>query len=154
MDACVTALRHTYEADSYPLNWPHDPRRWLTPPGLLHAWVAEHPSGVVAGHVVLQRVASAHDGDQPVAELSRLYVIPAARRRSIASALVTHAREWASERNLGLTLTVTDQRRSGAVAFYGASGWQYTHSTRAGWLAPDGSDVTLRHYVWAAAGSE
>jgi GNAT superfamily N-acetyltransferase len=145
LDACVGVLRLTHEADSYPLNWPADPRRWLTPPRLLNAWVAEHPPGVIVGHVALDGAAGSG------AELSRLFVSPAARRRSVARLLADHALAWASERRLRVTLNVVDERRSAAVAFYEAAGWRYTHSSVADWVGPHGENVTLRHYTWSGS---
>ena len=149
LDGCVDALRAVHESDAYPLNWPADPRRWLNPPGLLQAWIAEEPGGAVAGHVAVQSLPDVSDGRAPArcAELSRLYVTPAARRRSLAGALVGHARLWAAEHGYELTLNVTDERRSAAVAFYEATGWQYSHTTDAGWTTPDGRPVMLRHYL-------
>jgi GNAT superfamily N-acetyltransferase len=144
LDKCVDALRAVHDADAYPLNWPEDPRGWLTPPRLLRAWVAEEPDGTVAGHVAVQSLPSASES---LAELSRLYVTPAARRRSLAGTLVGHARAWAAERGYDLTLDVTDDHRSAAIAFYEATGWQHSHTTGADWTAPDGKPVRLRHYV-------
>ncbi|GAB3842005.1 GNAT family N-acetyltransferase [Dactylosporangium cerinum] len=141
LDRCVEALREVHRTDAYPLNWPADPRAWLTPPRLLQAWVAVEPDGSVVGHVAVQRL------DTAGAELSRLFVVPAARRRSVARALADHARSWATEHGSGLALNVTDGHRSAAVAFYEATGWRHTHTTDADWTTPDGHHVTLRHYV-------
>lgn len=141
LDECVVALRAVHDADGYPMNWPADPHGWLTPPGLLHAWVAETPPGVVAGHVAVQQVANGS------VELSRLFVTPAARRRSVATALMRQASEWAAERGYRLSLNVTDEQRSAAVAFYEAAGWRHTHTDDADWTSPEGRPVRLRHYV-------
>ena len=133
-------LRAVHEADNYPLNWPADPAGWLTPPGLLVAWVAELPSGSLAGHAAIQQPSNG------VVELSRLFVAPAARRHSIAAALLSQAENWAAEHHHTLTLTVTDEHRSAAVAFYEAAGWQHTATTKATWTTPNGAPVHLRHY--------
>jgi GNAT superfamily N-acetyltransferase len=143
LDQCVEALRAVHEADAYPLHWPADPRGWLDPPRLLQAWVVEAVEGTVDGHVAVQRI---HDAGHHV-ELSRLFVAPAARRRALAGALVNHARTWAAEHECDLTLNVTDEHRSAAVAFYEATGWRHTHTTDAGWSTPDGRPVRLRHYT-------
>ncbi|SCL31745.1 Acetyltransferase (GNAT) family protein [Micromonospora pallida] len=149
LDRCVEALRAVHHADAYPLNWPADPHGWLTPPRLLRAWIVDGPGGAVAGHVAVQRLPGTPDSPAPArhAELSRLYVTPAARRQSVASALVSHVRSWAAERGYDLTLNVTDDRRSAAVAFYEASGWQHSHTTDADWTTPDRRPVRLRHYI-------
>ncbi|WP_245665733.1 GNAT family N-acetyltransferase [Actinoplanes subtropicus] len=80
------------------------------------------------------------------AELSRLFVVPAARRRRVAAALVDVAVSWAREQALPLALEVVDEGRSPAIAFYEANGWQCTHTSVAGWTGPGGSPVRLRHY--------
>ncbi|MEU5943615.1 GNAT family N-acetyltransferase [Micromonospora sp. NPDC047548] len=149
LDRCVDALRVVHHAAAYPLNWPADPHQWLTPPRLLQAWIADGPDGAIAGHVAVQRTLNAPASQAPArhAELSRLYVTPAARRRSVASALVRDARSWAAEHGYDLTLNVTDEHRSAAVAFYEASGWQHSHTTDADWTTPDGRPVKLRHYI-------
>jgi GNAT superfamily N-acetyltransferase len=143
LDQCVEALRAVHEADAYPLHWPADPRGWLDPPRLLRAWIAEAVEGTVVGHVAVRH---SPDGGHRV-ELSRLFVAPAARRRALAGALVEHVRTWAAGHDYDLTLTVTDEHRSAAVAFYEATGWRHTHTTDAGWSSPDGRPVRLRHYL-------
>lgn len=142
LDACVDALWAVHAVDGYPMNWPADPRRWLSPDRLLRAWVAEAPGAGIAGHVAIQSVT------EPAAlgEVSRLFVVPAARRRGVAEALVRRAADWARARELPLVLNVVDEGRSAAVAFYEAGGWRYTHSSVADWRAADGSAVRLRHY--------
>lgn len=146
LDRCVEALRAVHEADAYPLNWPADPRGWLTPPRLLRAWIAEGAEGSVDGHVAVQRLPA---GETPgtTVEVSRLFVTPVARRRALARTLVDHVRAWAAEHGHDLTLNVTGDHRSAAVAFYEATGWRYTHTTDAEWTTADGRPVTLRHYV-------
>jgi [ribosomal protein S18]-alanine N-acetyltransferase len=56
--ACVAILRRVHEVSGYPSVWPGDPGGWLTPRGMIAAWVAEH-DGQIAGHVLLIR------GDSP-----------------------------------------------------------------------------------------
>lgn len=156
LDQCVTALNAVHHADAYPLNWPSDPYAWLSPPRLITAWVAESPSGIITGHVAIQSAAdtntdtrAGHAPLRPSAELSRLYVSPAARRRSIATILLRQACAWAVEQHYQLTLNVTDEHRSAAITFYEASGWKHTHTTDADWTTPDGNPVKLRHYIHA-----
>lgn len=132
LDACVAALSTVHEADGYPMNWPADPRRWLTPSGTVAAWVALRADGV-AGHVLLLDSG----------EVARLYVTPEARRRSVGSTLLAAVAERAGR---PLTLNVVESGRPAATALYEAAGWRYTHTTIADWTAPDGSPVRLRHY--------
>jgi GNAT superfamily N-acetyltransferase len=136
LDACVAALREVHESDGYPTNWPADPAAWLTPPDVAAAWVASLDEVPLAGHALLVNRPS---GDL---ELARLFVPPAARRRAVASALLTAAASLGRP----LVLEVVDEGRSPAMALYEAAGWHYTHSTTAAWTARDGSPIRLRHY--------
>ncbi|WP_430780062.1 hypothetical protein [Actinoplanes sp. G11-F43] len=47
---------------------------------------------------------------------------------------------------MSLNVTATGERTA-AVAFYRATGWRYTHTTVAGWTAPDGAPVRVRHHL-------
>jgi GNAT superfamily N-acetyltransferase len=78
--------------------------------------------------------------------VSRLFVTPDARRQGVAEALVRRAVEWARANGLRLTLNVTEEQRSAAIAFYEATGWRYTQTSVAGWTGPAGEPVRLRHY--------
>jgi len=138
LPGCVTGLRAVHEADGYPLQWPSDPAEWLSPSGLAQAWIAALPGIGLAGHVAV--VAD------PSAELSRLFVVPTARRRGVAEALVTRAVSWARENGLRLVLEVVDEGRSSAIAFYESHGWELTHTSVADWTGPGGAQVKLRHY--------
>ncbi|WP_202871189.1 GNAT family N-acetyltransferase [Kribbella pratensis] len=69
-----------HEQAVYPINWPADPRTWLTPENSLGCWVAVSGARVV-GHVVLTAVG---DG----AEVERLFVDPRATRQGIGRQLL------------------------------------------------------------------
>ncbi|MEH0985563.1 GNAT family N-acetyltransferase [Micromonospora sp. CPCC 205556] len=148
---CLPVLADVHRLDRYPLNWPADPHRWLSPDNALHAWVAETGSSTVVGHVAVHRASSATDpASAPVAEVSRLFVAPAARRHNVATRLLHHTRQWATEHQLGLTLHIVDHPRSAAaIALYERSGWQHTHTATAAWTSPEGRPVRLRRYTLA-----
>ena len=151
LDRCVEALAVVHHVDGYPMNWPADPRRWLCSIGSLQAWVAETDLGAVVGHVALRRVTPPNPAGEsstpPTAEVSRLFVVPTARRQGVATWLLRHAQKWATEHGFDLTLEVTNEERSAAIALYERTGWRHTHTTTANWTAPDGKTVRLRHYV-------
>jgi GNAT superfamily N-acetyltransferase len=92
--ACVEALRAVFETSGYPTNWPNDPAGWLRPPGILRAWVAAAEKIPVAGHVILMQ---ALPGERS-AEVSRLFVAPAARRQGVASELLETVMRTAAAR--------------------------------------------------------
>jgi GNAT superfamily N-acetyltransferase len=87
VEECARALLDVHQASGYPDNWPADPAGWLRPPGILRSWVAVGEDIPVAGHVILKRP---RPGSRS-AEISRLFVVPAARRRGVAMALLDAA---------------------------------------------------------------
>jgi GNAT superfamily N-acetyltransferase len=146
---CVAVLREVHRLDRYPLNWPADPERWLSPSNALHAWVAETERGSILGHVAVHRVCSATDpSSMPAAEVSRLFVAPAARGYNVGTQLLTHARRWATKHRLQLVLEIVDHQRSGpAITLYERTGWRHAHTTTATWTGPEGGPVRLRRYT-------
>jgi len=143
LGACVAALRGVYETSGYPTNWPADPPGWLRPTGILRAWVATTGDIPVAGHVILMRPLA---GERS-AEVSRLFVVPAARRLGVGSALLEAVMGEADANGLDLFLDVTDHLRD-ARALYQRVGFRLMSTTVADWTAPDGGPVTLHRYAW------
>lgn len=150
MRGCVDVLARVHADGGYPTNWPADPARWLTPSGLIEAWVAGTGEIPVAGHAIISQVIGrAHC--PPAAEIGRLFVDPAARRQGIAQALLQHAKEWAAVRDVDLVLWVTDHLTAARTLYEGA-GFTLTETAVADWTAPDGSRVTVHRYYWPQDG--
>lgn len=150
LPACAAALRGVHDTDGYPVRWPADPGRWLTPEDMLDAWVAAE-SPAVLGHVALTRAgeAIAEAVGLPAAELAlvaRLYVALEARRGGIASDLLDCAAKAASRAGLRAALEV-DAAAAGAVALYERAGWRYVGSGSGGWLAADGLPARVRFHL-------
>ncbi|HEY1572828.1 MAG TPA: GNAT family N-acetyltransferase [Pseudonocardiaceae bacterium] len=129
--ACVAIVAETHRTSGYPVNWPADPERWLTPRDLLGAWVAEL-AGAVVGHIGLMEATAAPAGawatstGAPVeraAEITRLCVAGAARRRSVGRRLLDTAAAAAREHGRHAVLGVFDQDSS-AIALYDSAGWR------------------------------
>ncbi|MFG2096205.1 GNAT family N-acetyltransferase [Streptomyces sp. NPDC048612] len=137
LDACVAVLAEVHTHSGYPHHWPGEPARWLTPDGLTAAWVAE-TDGAVAGHAALCG-----------AEVSRLYVAPAARGAGLGGRLLDAVEEEAVARGLRPVLEVkaTD---TAAVALYERRGWLRRTTERQDWGA--GETVTVHHYEARPAG--
>ncbi|MEU7004770.1 GNAT family N-acetyltransferase [Nonomuraea sp. NPDC046570] len=130
--ACIEALAEVQATDRYPVDWPADPGAWLTPDGLVGAWIA------IEAEAVLGHVALTHD-----MEVSRLFVTSAARGRGLAVQLLDVVRAAA----LGpLKLQVSSEGTAG-VRLYERSGWRRVGSTRATWLNAAGEPALLYHYV-------
>ena len=142
LSPCVEALRTVYQASGYPTNWPADPACWLRPSGTLQAWVATTGDTPVAGHVILRQPSPAGRS----AEVSRLFVVPAARREGVASALLQAVMRAAAENDLDLFLDVTDHLRA-ARALYERAGFRLVSTAQADWTTPDGHPVTLHRYA-------
>jgi GNAT superfamily N-acetyltransferase len=146
---CLAVLAEVHHRDRYPLNWPADPHRWLSPPQAVHAWIAETDLGTVIGHVAVHHVdAPPEPAYTGTVEISRLFVAPAARRHHVATTLLHHARQWATTHRLNLVLEIVEDRRStAAMALYERTGWQHTDTTTATWTDPEGRPVRLRRYI-------
>ena len=155
IDACLALLAEVHTADGYPLHWPADAPRWLTPEKLLAAWVAED-EGTVIGHVALCGAVgdaaaplwSAASGLPPdrIAEVTRLFVAPGARGRGVGAALL--AKAWAEARSRGLrsALEVLDHDQR-AIALYERTGWRLVASVPAPWAQAAGGPALLHYYL-------
>ncbi|GAA3693963.1 GNAT family N-acetyltransferase [Nonomuraea antimicrobica] len=160
LDACVEALAQVQAVDRYPVHWPDDPGGWLTPDDLVGAWVAVEPTPEVTGPArawstgeatgqgpdevvgsavaVLGHVALTRD-----MEVTRLFVVPAARGRGVAARLLDTVRAAAGA---PLRLEVSSEGTD-AIRFYERSGWRRIGSTRATWLNAAGEPALLHRYV-------
>ncbi|RQX15077.1 GNAT family N-acetyltransferase [Micromonospora ureilytica] len=145
LDGCVAALAEVHRVDGYPLNWPADPHRWLREPHPARAWVAIDADAAVVGHVAVHRISGQVDG-RPTAEVARLFVVPKARGLALGSALLNRARQWADKRATDLVLELAGDGTA-AAALYERAGWRCVGTSTAPWTAPDGSQVSLRHYA-------
>jgi ribosomal protein S18 acetylase RimI-like enzyme len=146
---CVEVLAEVHQISGYPTNWPGDPAGWLTPTGTVGAWVADSDVVAVAGHVVLRQLPASSAG-QAVAEVSRLFVAPAARRQGVAQALLQQAIHWATANERDLVLEVTDNLGA-AQALYERAGFRRSATQLADWTTPAGHPVTLYKYSWSGA---
>jgi GNAT superfamily N-acetyltransferase len=133
--------------------WPEDPGGWLSPRGLLDAWVAE-VDGAVCGHIALaggvadeQLIESSQRPPSEIAAVLRFFVAPAARTGGLGRVLLGTVTGSARERDLGLVLDVVDEPGSAAIALYERLGWQLVGQRAADWVTPDGVRPRVRLYV-------
>ncbi|WP_228973156.1 GNAT family N-acetyltransferase [Streptomyces sp. DH12] len=152
---CVAALATVHAADRYPVDWPVDPEGWLTPPGLLGAWVAVD-GGDVLGHMALTRPMEA----PPVAVglparrlvgVARLFVDLRARRRGVAARLLDEATRVAADRGRTPVLEV-EAGATSAIRLYERAGWSRVGSSAGDWTTADGRVARLLWYVAPSAG--
>ena len=129
LERLVDALALVAEADRYPTRWPTDPARWIRSREVIGAWVADD-GGDLLGHVNLRRPGDhmparmwrARGGSGECALVSRLFVVPAARRRGLGLALLEVACARAAELDRRPVLDVRDDNVA-AVALYRRLGW-------------------------------
>ncbi|MFI6153874.1 GNAT family N-acetyltransferase [Kitasatospora sp. NPDC051170] len=151
---CVRVLGDVHAADRYPADWPDHPASWLTPDGLLAAWVAE-ADGRIAGHIGLSRSCpgdaapalwSHRTGGRPelTAVIARFYVAPTARGHHLGAQLLTHAVAHARTLGLHAVLDVlpTD---TAAIALYRHQGWTLLGTTPQHW--PSGRTVEVHSFA-------
>jgi GNAT superfamily N-acetyltransferase len=152
LPGCVAVLRRVHELSGYPVVWPADPARWLTPSGLIRAWVACR-DGAITGQVGL--TAGAPDPclieatgreDGQLAGIARLYVDPAARGAGLGGELLDVAAGWARAAGLLPTLDVVDDAGP-AIALYERAGWRLAGTGLATWKDRNGELARLRYYV-------
>jgi GNAT superfamily N-acetyltransferase len=137
---CVSVLAAVHTGSGYPSNWPSDPERWLSPSGMIAAWVAVRGPDVL-GHALI-RESSAGE-----VEFGRLFVGPQARGRGIATSLLEHAVVWAVDRAMRLTLEVNADLAP-AIRLYERAGWRRVDTYVAGWTGVGGETVTIHRYAY------
>ncbi|MER5637229.1 GNAT family N-acetyltransferase [Kitasatospora sp. NPDC002227] len=152
LPGCVAAMRSVHETDGYPVVWPAEPERWLTPGGTIGAWVAE-VDGVVAGQALLCRAGAELAGEvgmpeEELAAVARLFVGAVARKRGAAGELLARVTEEAQLRGLQPVLEV-ETRAAKAIALYERTGWQRVSTRLARWRRIDGSRAHVHTYVRA-----
>jgi len=158
LPGCVDALRQVHEADGYPVRWPADPVAWLVPPNALTAYVAVAAAKVV-GQVVVRdatppaSVASLLDPALGApAMLSRLFTVPAARRKGVAQRLVEEVQRWAADHGTQLFLDVADDAPA-ARRLYERLGWRQVASELADWLGAEGRPALVHWYLYSGSSS-
>ncbi|MBB5785598.1 GNAT family N-acetyltransferase [Jiangella mangrovi] len=133
LPACASVLAGVQARDGYPVDDIADPAGFLTPPGLLGAWVAASADGSVAGHVALSEPSPSYapallwsrESGEPLDRLGvlgRLFVAPAARGSGLGARLVAAVVDECARlgRRPLLDVVVKD---AAAVRLYDRLGW-------------------------------
>jgi GNAT superfamily N-acetyltransferase len=156
----VEALCAVQAADGYPAVLPADPAGWISPRGMLDAWVARY-DGVVAAHIALCAVDR---GDKPnltaasgrsapeLGEIKRLYVDPRFRGAGLAKRLLDAAAADARARGLHPVLEVV-AGQPGPIALYERNGWRRVATYDADWRLTSGARPRVHIYELGAAAS-
>lgn len=130
--ACISIARETHQLDSYPIYWPIDPQRFLSPPHEVLGWVAEYEHQIV-GHIALHRAATdptfhiAQEATGLDAEhlvvVGRLFTSVHHRRRGLGKALLAWATNAAHAAGQVPVLDVGKELHA-ALGLYEAAGWR------------------------------
>jgi GNAT superfamily N-acetyltransferase len=134
-------MAETHALNGYPMRWPVHPPSWLEVSGTLAAMVGEL-DGVVVAHGLIRRAegtTAAHSlasasGRQvaDIAMVSRLFVVPSARRHGVGGQLLDALMHAAAERDVVLGLDVVDKDVA-AIAMYERTGWRRVATVRCDW---------------------
>jgi hypothetical protein len=66
----------------------------------------------------------------------------------VGARLLGHARHWATEQRVDLSLEIVEERPSApAIALYERTGWRHVDTVTASWHGPGGETVRLRRYT-------
>ncbi|MEU6563265.1 GNAT family N-acetyltransferase [Nocardia nova] len=128
-----------HERDGYPVEGVADPLFWLSPTGLINAWVATNSASAV-GHSLITApkptddaaalwIEQSHEPASSIAVLGRLFVGPEGRNRGAGEQLTRAAMDYGAERNLRLVLDVMEKDKA-AIRLYERLGWLNIGSTR------------------------
>lgn len=162
---CASVLAAVQASDGYPVDDIADPVGFLTPPGLLGAWVACAPAGAgaggargaVAGHVALSEPSpsyspaslwSSRSGEplDRIGVLGRLFVTPSARGLGLGARLVAAVvAECASTGRRPLLDVLA--KDAAAIALYERLGW-----TRFGTVTLEFPSGPVEAHCYALAG--
>lgn len=134
LGVCARFLRDVHELAGYPVNWPGEPETWLTPPGMLGAWVVTGDDGRVVGHVALTA------DDAGGASVERLFVDPKATGGGLGRLLLTHAAAVGTDLGRRVSLEVADNCHA-AIRLYRRAGWRETGRTPVDWGGGQASAV-------------
>jgi GNAT superfamily N-acetyltransferase len=139
LEACTRLLYRVHNLHRYPIHWPADPTVWLSPPGVVAAWVALRENEIV-GHVCITSQA----GSPRRLMLERLFVSTDAVGQGAGGTLVTQAMTWARQQQQPrLALEVADNCDS-AIRLYARMGWCETGRTQINW--GEGAAEHLIHF--------
>lgn len=153
LDAALEVLRLTHDADAYPTMWWDDVASFAHPADAIGSWVAEGEDGELLGHVCIRPAhgpplptweAGTGRSAEELAQVSRLYVSPAGRRRGAGRILLSTAQAAIRDRGLVAVLDVL-WRYESAIRLYEAAGW-----SRLGafvWSMPNGTEEPSYGYA-------
>jgi GNAT superfamily N-acetyltransferase len=111
--------------DMYSLDWLRGRVRWhLDPARAAAGFVLEGDDGAIVGHTLV-REEPGEDG-APVGLFATTYVLPAARRRGAATALLRHGEAWMRRRGLPQAWTYTADRNLPLIGLYQREGYVIT----------------------------
>ncbi|MEV7143245.1 GNAT family N-acetyltransferase [Streptomyces tauricus] len=128
----ANALVEVHATDGYPVEGVRDPESWLTPPNVIHAWIAEF-HGRTVGHIAISQpngedavtlwLKQGNGSEQKTAVLARLFVVRDVRRMAVGERLVRAASEYAERMGIRLVLDVM-AKDVAAIRLYERLGWR------------------------------
>ncbi|MFJ1879913.1 GNAT family N-acetyltransferase [Streptomyces sp. NPDC088137] len=152
----AAALMEVHATDGYPVEGVERPEVWITPPGVVKAWVAHR--GSVVGHVAIMKAEGEEavtlwqrrsgEAKTRIGVLARLFVVRSARKHAVGERLMRAAMDYAEENGLRLVLDVMEKDES-AIRLYERLGWHFIDG--ATHYYGDGQQIPAKCYVWPAS---
>lgn len=150
---CAHLLETVHRVNGYPMFWPDDPVRWLSPSALLGAWVAEDDRRII-GHIALRAGTaeksayfwSSATGLPPeqLGAISRLFVARESRGAGVGRALLDAACAEATAQGLHPALDVVETNHD-AIRLYEQRGWRRVRTEL--WAAAQDGTTLLHYYI-------
>lgn len=154
----AAGLVRVHARDGYPVEGVSQPAAWLTPHGLINAWVAVK-SEIIIGHVAITRptdewavllwIEQSGEDTGRVAVLARLFVVPEARSMAVGEGLMRAAVDYAHSQGIRLVLDVL-AKDTAAIRLYTRLGWKNIGSA----VHPYGVGQQAKAFCFVAPPSE
>ena len=138
LPGAAAALVAVHAVDGYPVEGVDTPLEWLSPVGVLKAWVAEK-EGEIVGHAMLSRpqgedavemwLKQSGDTADHVAVGARLFIAPEARGEGLGERLLRTAFDYGRAHGLRVVLDVMTKDKA-AIRLYERIGMQRIGTAR------------------------
>lgn len=151
----AAALVEVHATDGYPVEGVDHPEAWITPPGVVKAWVADR--GGVLGHIAIMKAQGekavalwqkqSGEDEARIGVLARLFVLRSARKHAVGESLMRAAMKYAEGNSLRLVLDVMEKDTS-AIRLYERLGWHFIGEATHRYGADQ--QIPAKCYVWPA----
>ncbi|WP_393097424.1 GNAT family N-acetyltransferase [Streptomyces sp. LN325] len=154
LPGAAAALVAVHAVDGYPVEGVDAPLEWLSPAGVLQAWVAEK-GGKIVGHAMLSRpqgegavkmwLEQSGDTADQLAVCARLFIAPEARGQRLGEQLMRTAFDYSRAHGLRVVLDVMTKDKA-AIRLYERMGMHRIGTARHAY--GEGQEIDAVCYVF------